>query len=735
MGTVLSCVGSTNLEHLFAELNRIDLKLRLQVMQARSRDSYWEKDELRGLYISDRELSALITSGFIADQDSTAAFAVDPDYQSLLEVLAQVESEIETSKSESLPRGVTLRPERLANMFQLTAFEKDVILLCILPELDLKYERLFGYVQDDVTKRRPTVALALNVLCSSVQDRLASRRAFSSQGPLIRYHLVSLHDDTPGKHAPLLATSLKLDDRIRDYLLEPDEIDANLLYFVHRIVPRGTLDDVVLDADIKGRLVRLTDVYKDRSHNLTWYFHGAEGTGKRSTAEALCHGLGIGLLVADVNRMLEAALPFETAVQLLCREAMLQDAAIYWHSFDALFDDGVATQLKTAMAEIDRHPGLVFLAGNRDWNTDDDWQNRLFMQVEFSVPDYGQREYLWRTHLDTKVEAPDALAGALAGKFQLSGGQIRGAASMARNLALWRDSGVSTADELLRACRQKSNKKLSELARKLEPRYVWNDIVLPSDRLEQLEDIYNYVKYRHVVYGEWGFRHKLSLGEGLNILFAGPSGTGKTLAAEIIAGELCLDLYKIDLAMVVSKYIGETEKNLDKIFKEAQDSNGILFFDEADAIFGKRSEVSDSHDRYANIEIAYLLQKTEDYQGTVILATNLRSNLDEAFARRMHFSVEFPFPEEEDRYRIWQRAFPEAAPLADDTDLAFMARQFRITGGNIKNIALSAAFLAAPDGSCITMEKLIRATKREYQKMGKLCTEGDFARYFELVKG
>ena len=253
--------------------------------------------------------------------------------------------------------------------------------------------------------------------------------------------------------------------------------------------------------------------------------------------------------------------------------------------------------------------------------------------------------------------------------------------------------------------------------------------------MEQLVEICNYVKYYHTIYSGWGFGNKLARGKGLDVLFAGPSGTGKTMAAEIMANELGLDLYKIDLSAIVSKYIGETEKNLDRIFREGQTANAILFFDEADALFGKRSEVRDSHDRYANIEIAYLLQKMEEYDGVVILATNLRKNMDEAFARRMHFAVEFPIPEEADRYRIWQGVFPNEAPLADNTDLAFMARQFKITGGNIRNIGLSAAFLAAQDGGSITMENLIWATKREYQKMGKLCTEGDFAQYFELVKG
>jgi SpoVK/Ycf46/Vps4 family AAA+-type ATPase len=273
------------------------------------------------------------------------------------------------------------------------------------------------------------------------------------------------------------------------------------------------------------------------------------------------------------------------------------------------------------------------------------------------------------------------------------------------------------------------------MAHKIQPKYGWDDIILPRDQMEQLREVCGYVKHYHTVYGRWGFERKLSLGKGLNVLFAGPSGTGKTMAAEIIARDLGLELYKIDLSSVVSKYIGETEKNLDRIFQEGQTSNAILFFDEADALFGKRSEVRDSHDRYANIEIAYLLQKMDEYDGVVILATNLRKNMDEAFSRRMHFVVEFPVPEEAERYRIWKNIFPPEAPLTEDADIGFMARQFKITGGNIKNIALGAAFLAAENGGHINTETLIAATKREYQKIGKLCTEGEFAGYFEVVKG
>ncbi|MCP5107165.1 MAG: ATP-binding protein, partial [bacterium] len=262
---------------------------------------------------------------------------------------------------------------------------------------------------------------------------------------------------------------------------------------------------------------------------------------------------------------------------------------------------------------------------------------------------------------------------------------------------------------------------------------TWSDLVLPPDKMRQLNEMCNYVTYRQVVYNQWGFGRKISLGKGLNILFSGPSGTGKTMASGILANELKLDFYKIDLSCVVSKYIGETEKNLAGIFKEAQSANAVRFFDEADALFGKRSEVKDSHDRYANIEINYLLQKMEEHEGIVILATNFRKNIDDAFTRRMHFLLEFPFPDEEYRLAIWERIFPGETPKGKDIDYEFLARRFKISGGSIKNIALNAAFLAADNSRKINMDHIVRATRREFQKMGKLCSQSDFGKYYSAI--
>ena len=259
--------------------------------------------------------------------------------------------------------------------------------------------------------------------------------------------------------------------------------------------------------------------------------------------------------------------------------------------------------------------------------------------------------------------------------------------------------------------------------------------MLPVDSTQQLHEICEQVRHRARVFEAWEFDRKLSLGKGLNALFCGPSGTGKTMAAGIVARELGLDLYKIELSGVVSKYIGETEKNLARVFDEAEATSAILFFDEADALFGKRSEVKDAHDRYANVETSYLLQRMEEYEGISILATNLRRNMDDAFVRRIAFVVQFPEPEEPERLRIWQGVFPEALPRRDDIDLAFMARQFKLSGGHIKNIALSAAFLSATDGTAMSMRHIVRATRRELQKMGKSVASVEFGVYAGILEG
>ncbi len=291
-----------------------------------------------------------------------------------------------------------------------------------------------------------------------------------------------------------------------------------------------------------------------------------------------------------------------------------------------------------------------------------------------------------------------------------------------------------TFEELFKAARAQSDQSLGTLSLRVNTIYTWDDLVLPQSTLRQVKEIAAAIKYRHVVYSQWGFDKRIAYGKGLKVLFAGPSGTGKTMTAGVIARDLGFDLYKIDLSSVVSKYIGETEKNLDRIFRAAHSSNAILFFDEADALFGKRSEVKDAHDRYANIEVAYLLQKIEEHEGAVILASNLSKNIDDAFSRRMHYVVEFPLPGVPHREQLWRGMFPPEAPLSPDVDFGFLAKQFQISGGDIKNVVLAAAFLAAQDGKVITMKQVIKAMARQMSKRGRIPSATDFKQYHALIE-
>jgi hypothetical protein len=429
---------------------------------------------------------------------------------------------------------------------------------------------------------------------------------------------------------------------------------------------------------------------------------------------------------------------------VLVREAWFQGAWLFVEGLDALDPGGPAwSALAAALAE---HAGVVVLAGARAWPSADEGSTGLpagplgVLTVPFGPPDAPARAGWWRGALASQGAAlPENDLVTLSERFRIGPEAIAEAAAVGALRARLRaaeggggpdqgrDAGPApTLADLSAAARAQTGRALVALALRVEPRAGWDDLVVPDDTLEQLREICRRAEGRRRVMTEWGFGRKLSRGRGVNALFAGPAGVGKTLAAEVVAGELALDLFVIDLAGVVSKYIGETEKNLDRVFRAAEGADAVLFFDEADALFGKRSEVRDSHDRYANIEISYLLQKVELYDGVAVLATNLRQHLDEAFTRRLAFTVSFPFPEEADRRRIWRGVWPRETPLGD-LDLDALAGRFKLSGGQIKNIALAAAHLAAADGGVVTMGHLLHATRREYQKLGKVLTDAELA--------
>ncbi|WP_329477751.1 ATP-binding protein [Kribbella sp. NBC_01484] len=605
----------------------------------------------------------------------------------------------------------------LGKTFGLERLDLDIIVVALAPELDLRYERLYAYLQDDVTRRRPSVDLALNLLCENAGAKLRARSRFAADAPLIRHRLVELAEPAYAR-PPLLARALKLDDQVVRALIGERGLDARLAGCARLVLNQSGLQgDVPMPLDL-ARTARA-----DR-RPLRLSFEGRRGSGRRAAAEALAADLQMPLLTTElaqaVRRADDAA---ADKLALLVREARLQDAVLFLDDFDVMISGEHADELGLLLRELEAFPGIAIIARSPGPSSTPNTASLLLtglVTVTFSAPSAAKRRACWKALLaDAGVAVDRATVEALADRFRLTPTEISRAVTVAV------ESSAHSDDEpdLFAAARALSGAGLSGLARKVTPRRHLDDIVLPPDRLDQLREVCDALRYRSRVYEDWGFDKRFSLGTGLNILFAGPSGTGKTLAAEILAGELGVELYKIDLAAVVSKYIGETEKNLARIFAEAEAASAILFFDEADALFGKRSAVKDSHDRYANIEIGYLLQQMDEFDGTVVLATNLRRNMDDAFVRRMHFTVEFPLPDEPDRLRIWDGIWPATTPLDPELDHAELAHRVELSGGHIRNIAVAAAFLAAADGRAVTMEHLQRATRREYQKLGQIVLE------------
>jgi AAA+ superfamily predicted ATPase len=687
-------------------LRLIEELIRLEVARLRASGVPVGQDEYRGLYLSDEQIDQMLVVGPQAD-------------------LAAINAEFDRARDrlKSLTIHATDRLGLLARSAGLNPFEVGCLLLCLALEADLRFERLFAYVQDDVTKRRPRVDLAVRLLSDPLID---ARASFAADAPLRRYHLISLRSESNQTSAPLLAQAIVLDARIAGHLLGSNAIDEALLPHAELITPPP--QPLALPQALSDQLTALAALPPTALPDPIIQLTGRVTLEQQQIALALARASGLNLLAVNLPTLV-SNMNLDTALTLAQREAALQPAALYLPSLNLLKPDQ-ADQCRAALSRM-RFAPLIFLgADGGPFN----WPG---MTIHLPDPDYEQRVRLWAYYLGEEARVIDpALLETLAGKFKLSAQQIAQAVRAARGQARWREPAQPkvSIDDLYAAARSQSTPILNNLAKKITPHYTWEDIVLPDDTRQHLREMCNYVEHRHIVYDKWGFERKLALGKGLMALFAGESGTGKTMAADILAGALGLELYKIDLSAVVSKYIGETEKNLNAIFQEAQTSNAILFFDEADALFGKRSEVKDAHDRYANIETAYLLQKMEEYEGVVILATNLKMNLDEAFMRRMHFVVDFPLPEEDDRRRIWQAMLPAELPLADDVDLDFMARKFKIAGANIRNIALSAAFLAAADGQVVKMNHLIQATRREFQKIGRLITATDFDKYYDVVK-
>jgi len=431
-------------------------------------------------------------------------------------------------------------------------------------------------------------------------------------------------------------------------------------------------------------------------------------------------------------RLADAVGSADALVRLAMREAALRDAVLGLTPFEAAGDAGSATR-RQVIASLAGHRGPVVMAGSVEWVPEPGIPLAV-VSVRIDVPAASSRRRMWQDAAERfGVTLPPEVRDALAARFRLGGEEITAAVRASLHRLRWpaeADPGARSEPDredaghayliLAESARSQAGTALGRFAQRIPCGHEWSDLVLPADELAQLHDLAGWVDHRETVLDTWGFARHAQAGGGVAALFSGPPGTGKTLAAGLIARKLGYDLYRVDLARVVSKYIGETEKNLDAVFTAAQDAGVVLLFDEADALFGKRSAVQDAHDRYANIEVAYLLQKMEEFDGIAILATNLRDNLDPAFLRRLAFVISFPFPDVPSRRLIWQRLWPDAAPLADGVDLDVLAAELALPGGHLRNIALAAAHMAAGRADTIGMTDVLAAARREYAKLGRV---------------
>ncbi len=716
-----------NRAYLDAALERLRLLLQWRVLWLRSR---WRQDSLQnyqGLVISDNEADRLL-----AGDDAAAEadfYRNDHEAVGLGRRIAALEHALDERAQRLADAGTPPALYMLAHLFGLTGFEREVLLLCLAPELDPGFERLYGYVQDETARLYPTPHLALSLLAREADGDgrdgtpAAARDSFLPEAPLRRFALMILESGAQPM-ATLASSPMRLDRRIVDYLLginRPDEQLDTLL----RPVPERLLAQQ--HGELVDRLFHWSEANAGRGNwpliNLT----GPVGVGKRAVARALAERLGLRLHELDTDRLPAAAPERKAVLRLLEREAVLLQLACYLNAgsldpADQAGNDGFRDTVEQL--------GVLLIVGSRErWRSE-----RRVLSLAVPKPDAEAREDLWRQALEGTAHALDTQLGIVVQQFDFGPREIIRVVTAARDLADLRSPGKEgriAAGDLWQSCRDLAGQALGELAQPLDPGYAWDDIVLPEDVLSQLREIAAQVAHRARVYEDWGFGEKLSRGRGIAALFAGPSGTGKTMAAEVLAGQLELDLYRIDLAGVVSKYIGETEKNLRKVFDAAERSGAILFFDEADALFGKRTEVKDSHDRYANIEVNYLLQCMEEYRGLAILATNRKSALDRAFLRRLRFLVDFPFPDTAGRRRIWQQVFPDRAEC-EGLDYDALAR-LEISGGNIHNIALNAAFLAADEDTPVRMHQVLRAARREYAKIDKILPEAELGLYHRRI--
>jgi ATPase family associated with various cellular activities (AAA) len=609
------------------------------------------------------------------------------------------------NKTNPPPALAVLGEQFAQSRFKLSRFEQQILLLCAGMELDTRIADLCAKAQGNMNRPYPTFALAMALFDEPAWD------AITAEGPLRYWRMLEINQ--PGAH-PLMTSALRADERMVNFLKGLNTLDDRLSTLMDSVAPSTEQLPASQQQTVNSILAYLQQAAQRQTAPVIQLI-GTATASKKLIAAHIAGQLHLQLYRLSLENLPTQAAELETFIRLWQREALLLPIAFYLDGYD-LEPTAAVTKL------LSHSPCLCFLEVREVWPKLD--ANTAVFDVANPTP--VEQQALWQAELP---ELASQHSAQLAGQFNLDMASIRQIAQTSHTMEAKEADALQA--RVWSLCLKKARPQLSSLAQQLDVKATWEQIVLPKETDLLLHQIADQVRHRVHVYDTWGFREYMNRGLGISALFAGESGTGKTMAAEVIANDLRLDLYRVDLSAVISKYIGETEKNLRRLFDAAEDGSAILFFDEADAVFGKRSEVKDSHDRYANIEINYLLQRMEAFRGLAILATNLKSALDLAFVRRLRFIINFSFPGIPERKAMWQKVFPQQLKT-EGLDYDRLAR-LNLTGGAIHNIALNAAFLAAARRQdSISMPVIMEAARTEYKKTDKPINEAEF-RLIEAV--
>ncbi|MGI6778020.1 MAG: AAA family ATPase [Acetivibrionales bacterium] len=653
---------------------------------------------------------------------------ISDDY---IDDINQCEQYLFSRRIVSINAGLYLPDIYLANVFGLSPFEHQCLLLSFVSSLDPKYERVFALINDNPSKKYPTVQTCLQLFTEKDEKAHSNILFFLPDSKLMSFFFSKKNIE----NSSYFSAPLVLHKRITRFLMCSlmEEPDSTLPWTIVDVDDEP--EKLVINSNLVDALIDIPFILKPRHNNtILINLFGAAGSGKKLLFRHFCKKTKRGGMIIDCLKLPLDKEKLENELIYICRESIIRQSFICLDKFDSLEEekDGLK-KIHTVLGLLSEHIDTVFASSEKEIASQlIPAEVRLF-SIEVASPDTESRIKLWQWFSREKKLQKTIDISELSSKFNFTPGQIRKSLDRAVFESELKGLDHVNIDILYDSCYRQIVHNLTKTASLIKPAYSWNDLVLPPSEVRTLKAACNHVKYGHKVFNEWGFSKKVPYGRGLSMLFSGPPGTGKTMSAQVVAHELHMEMYKIQLSKIISKYIGETEKNLKEIFDEANKSNVILFFDETDALFGKRSEVKDSHDRYANIEVAYLLQQIEEHEGITIMATNYMKNIDEAFLRRINYIIHFPFPDEKARHIIWEKIFPENAPVSKNVDYGFLARKFEISGGNIKNIAISSAFQAASENSEITMNHIIKAAIHEQKKNNKVIIAEDLEEYADLL--